>query len=139
MCMMAVCIIVHSWAAAIVSVVGLLERLCRLCLLCVLWCGAISGDIAATGACVVWSVGLHGSTMTVCRAFSMLVTVGLDAGFVGADVRTYRFSEYGVSTLPAEALRVRYAAAPWWQAEKHWCRAYVRMAGLHCEVWPCAA
>ena len=88
MCMMAVCIIVHSWAVAIVSVVGLLERLCRLCLLCVLWCGAISGDIAATGACVVWSVGLHGNTMTVCRAFSMLVTVGLEADFVGADVRT---------------------------------------------------
>ena len=41
--------------------------------------GCALGDVAATGTCILWMLALHGSTAASCRAFSMLVMLGLDA------------------------------------------------------------
>ena len=47
-----------------------------------LWCvilrGCALGDVAATGTSILWMLALHGSTVASCRAFSMLVMLGLD-------------------------------------------------------------
>ena len=57
----------------------LMESMLRTCLWCVLLHGFAQGDVAATGACILWMLGLHGNTAAACRAFSMLVMLGLDA------------------------------------------------------------
>ena len=50
----------------------------RTCLWCVLLRGCALDDVAATGTCILWMLALHGSTAASCRAFSMLVMLGLD-------------------------------------------------------------
>ena len=57
----------------------LVESMFRTCLWCVLLRGCALGDVAATGTCILWMLGLHGSTAASCRAFSLLVMLGLDA------------------------------------------------------------
>ena len=57
----------------------LVESMLRTCLWCVLLRGCALGDVAATGACILWILALRGSTAASCRAFSMLVMMGLDA------------------------------------------------------------
>ena len=56
----------------------LVESMLRTCLWCVLLRGCALGDVAATGTCILWMFALHGSTAASCRAFSMLVMLGLD-------------------------------------------------------------
>jgi uncharacterized membrane protein len=56
----------------------LVESMLRTCLWCVLLRGCALGDVAATGTCILWMLALHGSTAASCRAFSMLVMLGLD-------------------------------------------------------------
>ena len=56
----------------------LVESMLRTCLWCVLLRGCALGDVAATGTCILWMLALHGSTVASCRAFSMLVMLGLD-------------------------------------------------------------
>ena len=57
----------------------LLESILRTCLWCVLLHGCALGDVAATGTCILGMLAQHGSTAASCRAFSMLVMLGLDA------------------------------------------------------------
>ena len=57
----------------------LVESMLRTCFWCVLMRGCALGDVAATGTCILWMLTLHGSTLASCRAFSMLVMLGLDA------------------------------------------------------------
>ena len=56
----------------------LVESMLRTCLWCVLLRGSALGDVAATGTCILRMLALHGSTAASCRAFSMLVMMGLD-------------------------------------------------------------
>ena len=57
----------------------LVESMLRTCLWCVLVRGCALNDVAATGTCILWMLGLHGGTAASCRAFSLLVMLGLDA------------------------------------------------------------
>ena len=41
--------------------------------------GFAQADVAAAGACILRMFAIHGSTAASCRAFSMLVVLGLDA------------------------------------------------------------
>ena len=56
----------------------LVESMLRTCFWCVLMRGCALGDVAATGTCILRMLALHGSTAASCRAFSMLVMLGLD-------------------------------------------------------------
>ena len=58
---------------------ALVESMLRTCLWFVLLRGCALGDVAATGTCILRMLALHGSTAASCRAFSMLVMLGLDA------------------------------------------------------------
>ena len=51
----------------------------RTCLCCFLARGCALNYVAATGTCILWMLGLHGGAAASCRAFSLLVMLGLDA------------------------------------------------------------
>ena len=57
----------------------LVESMLRTCLWCVLLHGCALGDVAAAGTCILGMLAQHCSTAASCRAFSMLVVLGLDA------------------------------------------------------------
>ena len=56
----------------------LMVSMLRICLWYIILRGYSLGDVAATGACILSMFAVHGSSGASCRAFSMLVMLGLD-------------------------------------------------------------
>ena len=56
----------------------LMVSMLRICLWYIILRGYSLGDVAATGTCILSMFAVHGSSAASCRAFSMLVMLGLD-------------------------------------------------------------
>ena len=64
----------------------LMVSMLRICLWYIILRRYSLGDVAATGTCVLWMLGLHGSTAASCRSFSMLVMMGLILAITAATI-----------------------------------------------------
>ena len=90
----------------------LVKSMLRTCLWCVLLRGCALGDVAATGACILWMLALHGSTAASCRAFSMLVMLGLDERVVSLGGKVLADAADARYLRPASGTQIRFAKQP---------------------------
>ena len=77
----------------------LMESMLRMCLWYILLRGYSLGDVAATGTCILSMFAVHGSSAASCRAFSMLVMLGLDEWSLSLQGKVLSCAVVGVAPL----------------------------------------